>query len=71
MIAGTSERTIRLLNHRLLLAPVLYLAATLLAAASAAAGVGGYAVITLSLLWLMRPGMLAPEEAMSAFRSSG
>ncbi|HVA08486.1 MAG TPA: TMEM175 family protein [Acidimicrobiales bacterium] len=60
--AGTSERTIQLLSRRLLLAPVLYLTATLLAMANAAVGVGGYAAITLSLLWLLRPGVLASNE---------
>ncbi len=60
--AGISERTIRLLSRRLLLAPVLYLTATLLAMANATVGVGGYAAITLSLLWLLRPGVLGSGE---------
>ena len=59
---GTSERAIDLLNRRLLLAPGLYLGATLLSLVSSAAGVGAYALITLTLLWLLRPGLLAPDD---------
>lgn len=61
----TPEQTIRLLNRRLLLGPVLYLLATLLAIANAAAGIGGCAVITLSLLWLLRPGVLVVRRGDS------
>lgn len=60
--ANTSERTIHFLNRRLLLAPSLYLVATLLAIANAALGVSAYATITLSLLWLLRPGVLGSGE---------
>jgi uncharacterized membrane protein len=59
---GTSERTVSVLNRRLLLAPGLYLVATLLAAFSSTAGVGACAGITLALLWLLRPGVLSPDE---------
>lgn len=59
---GTSEHTVRLLSRRLLLGPGLYLVATLLAIFSSAAGVGAYALITLTLLWLLRPGVLALDE---------
>ncbi len=59
---GTSERAVHLLNRRLLLAPGLFLVATVLATVSSAAGVGAYGVITLTLLWLLRPGVLAPDE---------
>lgn len=60
--AGTAKRTIQFLNRRLLLAPSLYLIATVLAIANATLGVGAYATITLSLLWLLRPGVLASGE---------
>lgn len=59
---GTSEGTVRLLNRRLLLGPGLYLVATLLAIFSAAAGIGAYALSTLTLLWLLRPGVLALDQ---------
>lgn len=59
---GTSERTVRVLHRRLLLAPGLYLAATLVAVVSSTAGVGADAAITLMLLWLLRPGVLSPHE---------
>lgn len=62
MRANTSEHTIGLLNRRMLLAPVLFLAATVLAIPSAVLGVSAYATITLSLLWLMRPGVIAAGE---------
>ena len=59
---GTAERTVRVLHRRLLLAPGLYLAATLVAVFSSTAGVGADAAITLTLLWLLRPGVLSPHE---------
>lgn len=59
---GTSGRTVRVLHRRLLLAPGLYLGATLLAVFSSTAGVGAFAGITLMLLWLLRPGVLSPHE---------
>lgn len=62
MRAGTAKGTIHFLNRRLLLAPSLYAVATLVAIFHAALGVSAYAVITLVLLWLLRPGVLAAEE---------
>ena len=57
----SSGRTIALLNRRFLLAPALFFTSTILAVVNAAAGVIGYATITVLLLWLLRPGaLLAP-----------
>jgi len=60
--AMTSARTVQLLNRRLLQTPGLYLAATVLSVVNAAVGVSAYAAIDLSLLWLLRPGLLADGE---------
>ncbi len=62
MHTTTPKRTIQYLNRRLLLAPSLYFLATLMAIANASVGVGAYAAITVSLLWLLRPGVLSSGD---------
>lgn len=57
--AQTPKGTIDLLNRRLLIAPGLYLIATVLATAKAGVGIGGYGAIDVSLFWFLRPGRLA------------
>lgn len=58
----TSDGTIRLLNRRLLLAPCLYLIATLIAMLNAPFGLSAYAATATAFLWLLRPSLLVSRD---------